>query len=59
MLAMVGPVSKIDAGSLEKDHRARDGTEWGRIVWHSIPDSVDFERVKLFASFWSDVLELF
>jgi hypothetical protein len=36
MLAMVGPVSKIDAGSLEKDHRARDGTEWGRIVWHSI-----------------------
>jgi hypothetical protein len=35
---MVELVSKIDARCLEKDHTARDGTEWGKIEGDSFPD---------------------
>jgi hypothetical protein len=35
---MVELVSKIDARSLEKDHTARDGTEWRKIEGDSVLD---------------------
>jgi hypothetical protein len=43
---MVDTVSKIDTGFLKKDQRAWNRTEWTKIACHSIPDSVDFERMK-------------
>jgi hypothetical protein len=52
LLEIVDSVSRIDAGSIETDHRARDGTERGRILGHPIRDSTEFHRMRLFVSFW-------